>query len=63
MLRLRAAVHSGYYSDLNEAAKQMVQIAELVEPNPSFKQAYDDSYAKYLATYPALRELMHDTAV
>jgi ribulokinase len=60
---LIAAVHSGYYSDLNEAAKQMVQIAELVEPNPSFKQAYDDSYSKYLATYPALRELMHATAV
>jgi ribulose kinase len=59
---LVAAVHSGHFADLDEAARQMVQIATVVEPQAGRKQAYDDFYAKYLATYPALKRLMHDVA-
>jgi FGGY-family pentulose kinase len=57
-----AAVHSGHYADLEEAAGRMVKIAEVLEPQAKNKQAYDYAYAKYLATYPALRQLMHDAA-
>jgi ribulokinase len=56
---LVAAVHTGHYADLNEAARAMVQIAAVIEPNQANKPAYACYYAKYLATYPALRELMH----
>jgi FGGY-family pentulose kinase len=57
-----AAVHSGHYADLSEAARQMVQIAGVVDPQAKNKAAYDHHFGKYLATYPALRELMHDTS-
>jgi FGGY-family pentulose kinase len=59
---LVAAVHSGHYPDLNEAARQMVQIAGVIDPQPDHKRRYDYYFAKYVATYPALRELMHDMA-
>src|SRR5262249_42697543 len=59
---LVAAVHSGHYSNLDEAARNMVQIAELIEPQPGNQRVYDYYYAKYVATYPALRALMHQMA-
>src|SRR5712692_223822 len=59
---LVAAVHSGHYADLDEAARQMVQSAGVIEPRPENKAAYDAYYARYLATYPALKELMHGLA-
>ena len=43
-----------------EAAREMVRIAEVVEPRPETRAAYDEGYARYRATYPALRELMHE---
>jgi FGGY-family pentulose kinase len=54
-----AAVHTGHYPDLDAAARHMVQIAGVIEPRRENKNAYDAYYARYLATYPALRELMH----
>jgi FGGY-family pentulose kinase len=57
-----AAVHSGHYANLDEAAQKMVQIASVVEPRRENKRRYDEHYAKYVATYPALRALMHEMA-
>jgi ribulose kinase len=54
-----AAVHCGHYPNLNAAAKEMVQIAGVIEPRQQNKSSYDAYYARYLATYPALKELMH----
>jgi ribulokinase len=59
---LLAAVRSGHYADMAEAARNMVQIAGVIEPRPENKAVYDDYYARYLATYPALRTLMHGLA-
>jgi FGGY-family pentulose kinase len=59
---LVAAVHSGHYTGLEEAARGMVQLAEVVEPQERHRQAYDYYYGKYRATYPALRALMHELA-
>jgi FGGY-family pentulose kinase len=56
---LVAAVHCGHYSNLEEAAEKMVQIASIVEPDKTNKDVYQECYQRYLATYPALRELMH----
>lgn len=57
-----AAVHCGHFANLDEAAKAMVQTATIVEPDAERQAAYDYAYGKYLATYPALKELMHDLA-
>jgi ribulose kinase len=59
---MAAAVHSGHYADWDEAARNMVQIRRVVEPNPAHRRAYDFHYQKYLETYRALRPLMHDLA-
>jgi FGGY-family pentulose kinase len=59
---LVAAVHTGYYPDLAEAARRMVQMAEVIEPRAEHRAAYDDYYAKYVATYPAMRPLLHALA-
>lgn len=59
---LVAAVHAGHYASFDEAAQRMVQISKIIEPRSAHRQVYDDLYARYLATYPALRELMHRTA-
>lgn len=59
---LVAAVHSGEYTDFAEAAGQMVQIASVIEPLPKNKRRYDEHFARYVATYPALRALMHEMA-
>ena len=56
---LVAAVHSGRFANLDEAAREMVRIAEVVEPRPETRAAYEEGYARHRATYPALRELMH----
>jgi FGGY-family pentulose kinase len=56
---MTAAVHTGHFLSLNEAAKAMVRMAEVVEPQPANRGAYDELYGRYKATYLALRELMH----
>jgi ribulokinase len=59
---LVAAVHSGHYASFEEGAGQMVQSDVVIEPLARNRRAYEYAYAKYLATYPALRDLMHDLA-
>jgi FGGY-family pentulose kinase len=59
---MAAAVHGGHYPDFDEAARRMVQMAGVVEPEPRHRRAYDYYYEKYRATYPALRPLMHELA-
>jgi FGGY-family pentulose kinase len=56
---LVAAVHSGHYPDLETAAKNMVQIAGVVEPQKVNKGVYDECFERYNATYRALQPLMH----
>lgn len=59
---MTAAVRAGMHADLEEAARRMVRIDRVVEPNLSNKPVYDELYEKYLATYDALRPLMHAAA-
>jgi ribulose kinase len=59
---LVAAVHAGYYPDLNQAARQMVRIAEVIEPRREVEGVYAEAYGRYRGTYPALREWMHRLA-
>jgi FGGY-family pentulose kinase len=57
---LVAAVHAGHYPDLDVAARHMVQMAEVIEPRLENQLVYHECYARYLAAYPAMRELMHE---
>jgi len=59
---LVAAVHAGHFTDLDEAARHMVRIADVIEPQRENERFYEDYYGKYRATYPALRALMHELA-
>ena len=59
---LVAAVHIGYYGNMQEAAENMVQMAGAVEPRLDGRRVYDECFARYLATYQALRPLMHSMA-
>ncbi|MFO0926510.1 MAG: FGGY-family carbohydrate kinase [Gemmataceae bacterium] len=59
---LVAAVHAGHFPDLGAAAAAMVRMAGVVEPTAASRDAHDALYARYRATYPALRELFHATA-
>ncbi len=56
-----AAVGAGLYPDIHAAAKGMVHTDRVVEPD----QARHDEYAfyldKYIQSYPAMKDLMHQT--
>jgi FGGY-family pentulose kinase len=57
-----AAVGAGLFADPVEAAEQMVEITREVEPNPDNAEVYDGMFRRYVATYPQLKELMHEVA-
>jgi ribulose kinase len=54
-----AAIGAGFFSSPAEAAEQMVKVSREVLPNPELKPVYDGLFEKYIATYPALKDLMH----
>ncbi len=57
-----AAVGAGMFPDLPSAAEAMVNVVRTVEPDPGKKGVYDFLFDKYLRTYEALRDLMHEMA-
>jgi FGGY-family pentulose kinase len=57
-----AAVHAGHFANLAEAARSMVKVACMIEPDPGRQKVYDGHYQRYRATYPAMRTLMHSSA-
>jgi FGGY-family pentulose kinase len=57
-----AAVGAGQYPTLAEAAEQMVKIKTEVEPDPANKEVYDFYFQKYVASYPGLKDLMHEVS-
>jgi ribulose kinase len=59
---LVAAAHCGHYADLAEAARHMVKIDRVIEPQAGHRRVYDELYEKYRETYRALRPLMHAQA-
>jgi ribulokinase len=56
---LVAAVRTGAFATLDEAAASMVRIAEVIDPRPEVARVYTEVYERYRDTYPALKELMH----
>jgi sugar (pentulose or hexulose) kinase len=54
-----ASVASGQYPNVKEAAKNMVHIAQVIDPNPEDHSAYKFYVDQYIATYAQLAERMH----
>ena len=57
-----AAAGAGLYRDLVEASEQMVTVTRRIEPDEGNARLYDTLFDRYLRTYPALMELMHESA-
>src|SRR5262249_61033349 len=51
---MTAAVAAGFYRDLDEAARAMVAIEKVVEPNPANAAVYDDLFGRYVELYRQL---------
>ena len=58
-----ALVGTGLMDSLEEAASHVVQIVDVVEPDPIAQKAYEDYYQLYLATYRALLPVFDQLAV
>ncbi|HQK92997.1 MAG TPA: FGGY-family carbohydrate kinase [Armatimonadota bacterium] len=56
------AVAAGLFPSIPEAAAQMVRTTDRVEPNAANRAEYDFYFDKYVRTYPALKDLMHEVA-
>ncbi len=54
---LLAGVRAGVYADVHEAIERAVHVRDVVEPDPAWRGAYDEGYARYRRLYPALRPL------
>ena len=51
---IAASLAAGWYGDFDEAARSMVTIERLVEPNPANAAVYDELYQRYIQTYHTL---------
>jgi FGGY-family pentulose kinase len=56
-----AAVGAGIYPDIKEAAKNMVHTERTIKPDHEKYEEYKFYVDKYVATYPQMKELMHET--
>jgi ribulose kinase len=54
-----ASVATGQYPNVKEAAKNMVHIAQVIEPDAENHRAYKFYVDQYIATYDRLSEMMH----
>jgi sugar (pentulose or hexulose) kinase len=55
-----AAVGAGVYPDIQEAARNMVDVERTIEPDRARHEEYRFYVDKYVETYPRMQELMHD---
>jgi FGGY-family pentulose kinase len=51
---LVAAVRAGVFSDFDTAAREMVTIERLVEPNAAHRAVYDDLFQRYVQLYESM---------
>jgi FGGY-family pentulose kinase len=56
------AVASGLHPDVAQAAVAMVRVRDRIEPNPEAHAAYRFYVDQYIATYPRLQDLIHETS-
>ena len=54
---LLGGIREGVFSDAHEAVAATVRVRDRVEPDPEWRAAYEDGYARYRRLYPALSAL------
>ena len=54
---LLGGVAAGVFRDLDQALAKCVRVADRVEPDPAWRGAYSDGYARFRQAYPAIRPL------
>ena len=59
---LLAGIAAGVFSDAEEAVGRCVEIRERIEPEPAWRERYEELYARFRALYPALRSLTETTS-
>jgi sugar (pentulose or hexulose) kinase len=52
---LAAAVAAGIYPDFDAAARAMVAIERVVEPNPANAEVYNELFGRYVELYQRLK--------
>lgn len=57
-----AAAGAGLFANVTEASEQMVTVTHQIDPRPEHADLYETLFDRYLRTYPALAELMHESA-
>jgi FGGY-family pentulose kinase len=55
-----AATGAGFFGGLVEAAEAMVKVCREIQPDAGMKDFYDEQFDRYVRTYPALKDLMHE---
>ena len=56
---MMAAVGAGIYSDLQEAAENMVKVRETIEPRMDVHEQYQFYLERYMELYPKVRDSIH----
>jgi xylulokinase len=54
---LLGGVAGGVFADAREAVEACVRVRDVIEPDPAWRQVYEDGYRQFTALYPALRHL------
>ncbi len=54
---LLGGVAAGVFADVHEAVAACVRVRDTVEPEPGWREAYEEGLLRYRALYPALRPL------
>jgi xylulokinase len=54
---LLGGVAAGVFADVHEAVAACVRVRDTVEPEPGWREAYEEGHRRYQALYPALRHL------
>jgi xylulokinase len=54
---LLGGVAAGVFADVHEAVAACVRVRDTVEPEPGWREAYEEGHRRYRALYPALRPL------
>lgn len=55
------AAAAGLFPDVQTAAKEMVRVRNRIEPDPARHEAYRFFVEQYIATFPPLQKMMHET--
>ncbi len=54
---LLAGVRAGVFADVTEAVDRCVRVRTRIEPDPEWRDAYDEGYPRFRSLYPTLKRL------